>query len=140
MKKSVKIIAALCLMAALVLSLAACGIKEKDLVGLWECDMHDIIKNEMISRGFSDAEAEDTAAHYYGMKQQMYFYADKVCYVWTVDDDDIRGNVFTWSLKGDTLTLTETGWDDETVELKVDDDTLLADDPDMDLKYIFKKK
>lgn len=35
MKKSVKIVAALCLMAALVLTLAACG--KKDPVGIWEC-------------------------------------------------------------------------------------------------------
>lgn len=35
MKKTVKLITALCLMAALVLTLAACG--DKDPVGTWEC-------------------------------------------------------------------------------------------------------
>lgn len=43
MKKTVKLIAALCLMAALVLSLAACG--DKDPVGTWECtNIKDLLK------------------------------------------------------------------------------------------------
>ena len=46
MKKSVKIVAALCLMAALVLTLAACG--KKDPVGIWECTNY----QEAIVKGY----------------------------------------------------------------------------------------
>lgn len=55
MKKSVKIVAALCLMAALVLTLAACG--KKDPVGIWECTNYQeaIIKGYRAS-GISDEE------------------------------------------------------------------------------------
>ena len=55
MKKSVKIVAALCLMAVLVLTLAACG--KKDPVGIWECtNYQEATIKRARARGISDEE------------------------------------------------------------------------------------
>ena len=72
MKKSIKIIAALCLMAALILSLAACGDKKDELVGMWETVI-------------------------YGNKATMLINEDGTLYLLEIDNDgDIDGEVVIW--------------------------------------------
>lgn len=58
MKKTVKLIAALCLMAALVLTLAACG--DKDPVGTWECTNYkDLVIDAAVAQGIDRAQIEE---------------------------------------------------------------------------------
>ena len=57
MKKTVKLIAALCLMAALVLSLAACG---DSLEGTWKCtNFKDAMLDYAASQGMDRAQVEE---------------------------------------------------------------------------------
>ena len=61
MKKTVKLIFALCLMAALVLTLAACG--DKDPVGTWECTNYkDLVIDAAVAQGIDKAQAEELIA------------------------------------------------------------------------------
>ena len=61
MKKTVKLITALCLMAALVLTLAACG--DKDPVGTWECTNYkDLVIDAAVAQGIDKAQAEELIA------------------------------------------------------------------------------
>ena len=75
MKKSVKIIAALCLMAALVLTLAACG--KKDPVGIWDCTNYQeaIIKGYR-ARGISDEQINREIAESGPLSLTMILQAD----------------------------------------------------------------
>ena len=61
MKKTVKLIFALCLMAALVLTLAACG--DRDPVGTWECTNYkDLVIDAVVAQGIDKAQAEELIA------------------------------------------------------------------------------
>ena len=130
MKKSVKIIAALCLMAALVLTLAACG--EKDPVGIWECTNY---QKDMI-KDYQAWEISDE------MSMLLILNADKTCYMLSVDGKSIDGVAFTWSQNGDLLTLIPAkGYDPgEEVYVKVDGDKLTCDGPGWEVTYVFTKK
>lgn len=58
MKKTVKLIFALCLMAALVLTLAACG--DRDPVGTWECTNYkDLVIDAAVAQGIDRAQIEE---------------------------------------------------------------------------------
>ena len=75
MKKTVKLIAALCLMAALVLSLAACG--DKDPVGTWECtNFKDIITEAGEKAGVSKEEIDEAMAMFTDFKVSVVFNKD----------------------------------------------------------------
>ena len=75
MKKTVKLIFALCLMAALVLSLAACG--DKDPVGTWECtNFKDIITEVGEKAGASKEEIDEAMAMFTDFKVSFVFNKD----------------------------------------------------------------
>ena len=105
MKKSVKIIAALCLMAVLILSLAACGDKKDELIGMWETVI-------------------------YGNKATMLINEDGTLYLLEIDNDgDIDGEVDVWRLEGNELVVFEKdnyedGDTKELARMTIGDDTL----------------
>ena len=147
MKKSVKIIAALCLMAALVLSLAACGDKKDELVGTWECNYYNIMVDGLIKRGITEAEAKEMSMDYFDAKVILVLHEDNTAYFIHMLDDRISGDVVVWQMDGKNLLLIDKDSYKENdfsyaIHVTVGDDTLsIADENyDDDLLYVFKKK
>ena len=122
MKKSVKIIVALCLMAALVLTLAACG---DDNIGTWECtNCKELLLLSSAAQGFSKEKTEEMLGRSLDdLSLTVTFNKDKTCTVmenlwhgpeeftgtWTSDEKGINVTVngyfsFPFLRDGDNLT------------------------------------
>ena len=110
MKKTVKLIAALCLMAALVLTLAACG---DSLEGTWKCtNCKDLMLGYAASLGIdrAQAEADLKAASIDDMIFNITLKKDNTCTM------EVR-------LPGEEYQSTTANWtsDDKTVTISSDD-------------------